>query len=212
MPAKFREPVNGLSHLISAIVALVGAIWLLVAGWGSAARVISLLVYGISLVLLFSASAAYHLYNGNEKTLLTLRKCDHCAIYILIAGSYTPLCINLLTGFWRWGLLGIIWGLALVGIILKLFFIKIPRGVTAGIYIAMGWCGILGARELFTRLPAGALMWLIIGGVVYTLGAIIYSTKIFNFKPGVFGFHELWHIFVILGALAHFIMTAVYIA
>jgi hemolysin III len=109
-------------------------------------------------------------------------------------------------------MLGIVWGLALAGIAVKLFFIKAPRGLTAGVYIIMGWLCIFGFQEILAALPPGALAWLLAGGIVFTLGAVVYVTKFPNFVPGKFGFHEVWHIFVILGALAHFIMIAVYVA
>ena len=209
---RFREPVNGLTHLFAAIAALFGSIYLILVGWGNTVKVVSLLVYGISLVLLFSASATYHLVKAEPKTMVRLRKFDHSAIYLLIAGTYTPICLNMLTGFWKFGLLGIIWGLALVGIGVKIFFIRAPRWFTAAVYVMMGWLSILGVKELIARLPGGALGWLLAGGIIYTLGAVIYSTKLFNFVPNRFGFHEIWHIFVIMGAMAHYILIAVYIA
>lgn len=212
MLSKFREPVNGLTHLIAAGAALVGLIILLIIGWGDPGKVISLVIYGISLTLLFLASGIYHSVKTNPDALLKLRKFDHSAIYLLIAGTYTPICFNMLEGFWKWGMLGIVWGLALVGIGVKVFFIHAPRWVTAGVYMIMGWLCIIGVQELLVALPVGALIWMAIGGVIFTLGAVVYITKTMDFVPGVFGFHEVWHIFVILGALAHFIAIAVYVA
>jgi len=209
---QFREPVNGLTHLFAAVVALFGSVYLIAVGWGNTVKVVSLLVYGVSLVLLFSASAIYHLVKAEPKTMVRLRKFDHSAIYLLIAGTYTPICLNMLTGFWKFGLLSIIWGLALVGIGVKIFIIRAPRWFTAAVYVMMGWLSILGVSELIARLPGAALGWLLTGGIIYTLGAVIYSTKLFNFFPDRFGFHEIWHIFVILGGLAHYIVIAVYIA
>jgi len=173
---------------------------------------ISLMIYGISLILLFLASGIYHSVKADPNVLLKLRKFDHSAIYLLIAGTYTPICFNMLDGFWKWGMLGIVWGLALVGIGVKIFFIKAPRWVTAGVYIVMGWLCIFGIQEILAALPLGAIIWLAAGGIIFTLGAVVYITKTMDFVPGVFGFHEIWHIFVILGALAHYIMIAIYIA
>ena len=212
MLSKFREPVNGLTHLITAGAALMGLVVLLVIGWGQPRKVVSLVVYGISLVLLFLASGIYHSVNAKPETMLKLRKFDHAAIYLLIAGTYTPICFNMLDGFWKWGMLGVVWGLALAGIVVKFFFINAPRWVTAGVYIVMGWLSILGVQEILDALPLGAVFWLAAGGVIFTIGAVVYITKKMDFVPGVFGFHEIWHIFVILGALAHFVMMAVYIA
>jgi hemolysin III len=212
MISKFREPVNGLTHLITAGAALVGLVVLLVIGWGQPGKVASLAIYGTSLVLLFLASGIYHSVKAKPETMLKLRKFDHSAIYLLIAGTYTPICFNMLDGFWKWGMLGVVWGLALIGIGVKIFLIQAPRWVTAGVYIVMGWLCILGIQEILNALPLGALIWLVAGGVLFTLGAVVYITKRMDFVPGTFGFHEVWHIFVILGALAHFVMIAVYIA
>jgi len=212
MLSKFREPVNSLTHLITAGVALVGLIVLLVIGWGELGKVISLTIYGLSLVLLFLASGIYHSVKANPRVLVRLRKFDHSAIFLLIAGTYTPVCFNMLEGFWKWGMLGTIWGLALIGIGVKIFFINAPRWVTVLVYIIMGWLCILAIREFLVVLPVGAIIWLVAGGIIFTLGAIVYATKSMDFVPGVFGFHEVWHIFVILGALAHFVMIAYYIA
>ena len=212
MLKKLREPVNGLTHFFAAIMAAVGLVVLLILGWHNLVKAISLSIYGVSLILLFAASATYHLVVAGPKIIAILRKLDHAAIYLLIAGSYTPMCAIMFTGFWKWGLLAIVWSLALIGIVIKMFIMNAPRWVSAGIYLAMGWMCIAAINEMIRVLPAGALAWLMIGGVIYTLGAIVYATKKMDFFPGKFGFHEVWHIFVILGALAHFISIAVYIA
>ena len=205
MLKKLREPVNSLTHWAGAVLALAGLIALLIVGWGTPAKVISLVVYGVSLIFLFSASATYHMVRAKDKALEIFRKIDHAAIYFLIAGTYTPFCINAFTGFWKWGMLIIIWSLALIGIGMKVFIIRVPRWLNAGIYLAMGWLVVGASGQLLSALPAWVLTWLIIGGIIYTLGAVIYITKIFNFKPGVFGFHEVWHIFVLLAAAAHYV-------
>ena len=202
---KLREPVNSLTHWAGAVFALIGLIALLIVGWGTPAKVISLIIYGVSLIFLFSASATYHMVVVKDKALEIFRKIDHAAIYFLIAGTYTPFCVNAFTGFWKWGMLIIIWSLALIGISVKVFIIRVPRWLNAGIYLAMGWLCVGASGQLLGALPAWVLTWLIIGGVIYTLGAIVYITKIFNFVPGVFGFHEVWHIFVLLAAAAHFV-------
>jgi hemolysin III len=205
MLKKLREPVNSLTHWAGAILALAGLIALLIVGWGTPIKVISLIIYGASLIFLFSASATYHMVQAKDKALEIFRKIDHAAIFCLIAGTYTPFCINAFTGFWKWGMLSIIWSLALIGIVVKMYIIRAPRWLNAGIYVIMGWMAVGASGEFLTTLPAWVLTWLIIGGVVYTLGAVVYSTKMFNFVPGVFGFHEVWHIFVLLAAAAHFV-------
>ena len=205
MLKKLREPVNSLTHWGGAILALIGLVALLIVGWSTPAKIISLAVYGVSLIFLFSASATYHMVQVKDKALEIFRKIDHAAIFVLIAGTYTPFCINAFDGFWKWGMLSIIWSLAIIGIVVKIFYINAPRWLNASIYILMGWLSVTAAGEMLSALPAWVLTWMIIGGVIYTLGAIVYMTKIFNFKPGVFGFHEVWHIFVLLAAAAHFI-------
>jgi hemolysin III len=205
MLKKLREPVNSLTHWGGAILALVGLIALLIIGWDTPAKIISFTIYGVSLIFMFSASATYHMVRVKDKALEIFRKIDHAAIYVLIAGTYTPFCINAFEGFWKWGMLSIIWSLAIIGIVVKIFYIRAPRWLNAGIYIVMGWLSVLSAGEMLAALPAWVFIWLITGGVIYTLGAIVYMTKIFNFKPGVFGFHEVWHIFVLLAAAAHFV-------
>ena len=205
MLKKLREPVNSLTHWAGAVFALIGLIALLIVGWGTPTKVISLIIYGVSLIFLFSASATYHMVVVKDKALEIFRKIDHAAIYFLIAGTYTPFCVNAFTGFWKWGMLIIIWSLALIGIGVKVFIIRVPRWLNAGIYLAMGWMSVAASGQFLAVLPAWVLVWLIIGGIFYTLGAIIYITKIFNFVPGVFGFHEVWHIFVLLAAAAHFV-------
>ena len=202
---KLREPVNSLTHWAGAMLALIGLIALLVVGWGTPVKVISLAIYGTSLIFLFSASATYHMVQAKDKALEIFRKIDHAAIYCLIAGTYTPFCVNAFSGFWKWGMLSIIWSLALIGILVKVFTIRAPRWLNAGIYLVMGWLCIGALGQMITVLPVWVMGWLFIGGAVYTLGAIVYITKIFNFIPGVFGFHEIWHILVMLAAAAHFV-------
>lgn len=209
---KLRDPVSGLTHLGAAILSFFGLIALILISWGEPAKLASMIVYGTSLIVMFSASATYHMTISSPKVIEILRKVDHSAIFLLIAGTYTPFCINAFSGFWKWGLFSIIWALAIIGVGIKIFIVRAPRWVNAGVYLIMGWLVIAATGEMLDKLPIGALIWLIAGGLIYTLGAIIYITKTLDFKPRVFGFHEVWHIFVILAAVAHFISILVYIA
>jgi hemolysin III len=202
---KIREPFNAISHISGAVAALFGSCMLLVWGSSTPARTIAFLIYGLSLVVLFGASGIYHCMTGKPGTIEILRKIDHSAIYLLIAGTYTPFCVIAFVGFWRWGFLAIIWTLALAGIMVKVFIIKTPRWLNAGLYVVMGWLCLFATHELLLRLPPESFGWLLTGGILYTLGAVIYITRKGNFVPGVFGFHELWHLFVLMGATAHFI-------
>ncbi len=212
MLEKFRDPVSGLTHLGGAIAALVGLVALVLIGWGDLIHEVSLIIYGVSLILMMTASACYHLIKASPRWQLFLRKLDHTSIYLLIAGTYTPICANLFTGFWNWGILAIIWTFALVGTIVKLFVINAPRWITVVVYIVMGWLGILALPQMLAVIPGGGLFWLLLGGILFTLGAVVYATKIFDFYPRVFGFHEVWHIFVLAGCLAHFIFILAYVA
>ena len=155
MLKKLREPVNSLTHWIGAILALAGLIALLVVGWGTPAKVVSLIIYGASLIFLFSASATYHMVRVKEKALEIFRKVDHSAIYFLIAGTYTPFCINAFTGFWKWGMLTIIWSLALIGIGIKVFIIRVPRWLNAGIYSPWAGWSSAQADNCWRRFPFG---------------------------------------------------------
>ncbi|HCS39869.1 MAG TPA: hemolysin [Anaerolineaceae bacterium] len=212
MISKFRDPVSGLIHLFSALLALVGLVLLLVLTNGQGLKQLSMGIYGVSLVTLFTASAVYHLAYPAESALLKLRKFDHSAIYVLIAGTYTPILINFFSGFLRWGFLALIWGIALAGVIVKLFVINAPRWVTAGVYLVMGWMAVLIVKPMLQSMPPAALWWMLAGGLTYSIGAVIYITKKLDLWPGIFGFHEVWHVFVSLAALCHFVMIFRYIA
>jgi hemolysin III len=204
--------VNGLTHLGAALVASIGLVALAYIAKDNPTNLASLSTYGLSLVLMFSASATYHLVNAGPSVTLFLRKLDHSAIYLLIAGTYTPICLHYFTGFWRFGFLTVIWSLALLGIAVKLVVIRAPRWLTAGLYLLMGWLSVAAVGEALSRVPPGALTWLLVGGLCFTGGAVVYILKKPNLFPGVFGFHEIWHIFVILGAFSHLALMLAYIA
>ncbi len=212
MLRRFREPVNSLTHLIAAAVAFVGTIVLAYLARDDPAKLASLCLYGLTLVLMFSSSAIYHLAQTGPRAALFLRKLDHSAIYLLIAGTYTPICLHYFTGFWRGGFLAIVWALGLIGITVKLFVINAPRWVTTAVYLLMGWLAIAGVGEILAQMPAGAIAWLLAGGLFFTGGAVVYMVKKPDPYPGVFGFHEIWHIFVILGAYSHFALMLIFIA
>ncbi|MGE5681347.1 MAG: PAQR family membrane homeostasis protein TrhA [Bacillota bacterium] len=209
---KLREPVNGLSHLFAAIAAVIGLIIMLVIKTEGTLKGISLLIYGLSLIVMFSASAAYHLINSGEKVTFYLRKLDHSAIFLLIAGTYTPICLHFFSGFWQYGLLIIVWSIALSGVLLKLFVKSTHRWISTGLYLIMGWLSVAAIKEITSTMSIEALIWFFSGGFFFTAGAVIYALKKPNFNPGVFGFHELWHIFVILGCFCHYVVIAAFVA
>ncbi|PKO09420.1 MAG: hypothetical protein CVU40_08945 [Chloroflexi bacterium HGW-Chloroflexi-2] len=210
--SKFREPISAITHLVAASISFIGLIILIVLGWGDFQKIIPFSIYGISLILMFTASGTYHMVIARDSIILNLRKLDHSAIYLLIAGTYTPICVYFFNGFWQYGMLILIWSLAIIGIVVKLFVINAPRWINAGVYLIMGWLAIMGIQEILRTMPTAAIIWLVLGGLFYSVGAIIYITKFLDFFPGKFGFHEVWHIFVILGALSHYFVILKFIA
>ena len=205
MKQYLREPVNALTHLFGAILSIIGTIILLNHTHLplSPVTIASILIFGISLVLLYTTSGIYHLVHTTDVILLKLRKLDHSMIFILIAGSYTPFCLLSLTGVWKWSIITIVWSLALVGIILKIVWMNMPRWVSTGFYIGMGWIALFALKPLYDSLSLGGFVFLLLGGLMYTIGGIIYGTKKPNFSPD-FGFHEIFHIFVLLGSFCHY--------
>ncbi len=210
--SKFREPISAITHLGAASISFIGLIILIVLGWGDTQKMITFSIYGISLILMFTASGTYHMVIARDSIILNLRKLDHSAIYLLIAGTYTPICIYFFSGFWQYGMLILIWSLAFIGIAVKLFVINAPRWITAGVYLIMGWLAIMGVQEILNTMPTASIIWLVLGGLFYSVGAIIYITKFMDLLPGTFGFHEVWHIFVILGAFSHYFVILKFIA
>jgi len=208
----FKDPISGLTHLASAVLALAGGVVLVLAGPAGWLARLALVAYSASLVLLFAASSTYHLVKTSTRRELWLRKLDHTAIFLLIAGTYTPVCAIVLTGAWRWALLAGVWGLAAVGIVFKLFYVQAPRWVSVAIYVCMGWMGVICFQQLGQALPWPAFAWLLGGGLLYTVGAVVYGSQRPNFFPGTFGFHEVWHLFVTAASAAHFVFVFYYVA
>jgi hemolysin III len=158
------------------------------------------------MTLLFFSSAIYHLPDVNENKKKLLKRIDHIMIYFLIAGSYTPFCLIPLKGAWGWSILAIIWLIAFLGVIFKIFFINAPRKISTLIYLVMGWICIVAIYPLIKTMPTCGIFWLATGGLFYSIGAIIYAIKKPNPYPGKFGFHEIWHLFVIAGSACHYIV------
>jgi len=209
MKSLFREPVSGFSHLFGALLSIAALAVLLYVSivhrnvW----QIVSFSIFGTSMILLYSASATYHLVNGSEKVIRILRKLDHSMIFVLIAGSYTPICLMLLRGTLGYAFLSAIWSCAILGIIFKMFFLNVPRWLYTGIYILMGWVAIFVLVPIYRSAGWMAILWLVLGGIFYTTGGVIYGLKRPNIIPNWFGFHEIFHIFIILGSISHFIMV-----
>jgi hemolysin III len=205
-----RDKISTITHFIGAILSLIGLIYLMYKGIkvGSISYLVGSLIFGISMVLLYSASTTYHWVRVKDKTLEIFRKIDHMMIFVLIAGTYTPICIVALGGVFGYTLLAIVWTIAVVGIVLKALWKDMPRKVTTAIYISMGWFSVIALYHLTKSLPLQGLIFLILGGIAYTVGGVIYGGKfkIFNFKN--FGFHEVFHLFVLGGSFFHYLMVA----
>ena len=202
----FREPVNAISHLVGAVGSVAGLTLMVVfaALKADAWHVVSFSVFGATLILMYTASFLYHGLKVSDGTLLVFKRIDHIMIFMVIAGSYTPLCLVPLRGPWGWSIFGTVWGLALSGIVLKIFCIHAPRWLSTLIYLVMGWLCLVAVYPLVTRLDLSCLFWLALGGVFYTAGAVIYALKRPDPFPNRFGFHEIWHLFVLSGSACHF--------
>lgn len=203
---KKPDVFSGVSHLIGAVLSLAALVALVTvaAHYGSVWHVVSFAIFGASLIMLYTASTLYHLIPAGPKWITILRKLDHSMIFVLIAGSYTPYCLVALRGPWGYGLLSAVWGIATLGIVLKIIWLGAPRWLYTGFYLFMGWLVVVAIVPLIQNVPRQALLWLAVGGLLYTMGAMFYGTKWPKLRPGVFGFHEIWHLFVIAGSFAHF--------
>jgi len=209
-----REPINGFTHLFGAILSFIGLLALVIktALQGpSAVALTAVIIFGISMILLYSASATYHLVVSTEKVISYLRRIDHAMIFLLIAGSYTPFCLIALKGTAGWVLFSVIIAIAIVGISFKLIWFNCPRWLSTGIYVLMGWLAVFLIGPLKKALSPQGLELLIIGGVFYTIGAIIYATKPNFLKSKYLGFHEIFHIFIMFGTLTHFLCVFKYV-
>ena len=210
-----REPGSAITHGIAMVFALIGAIPLMRrAVTGGTVTWIAAFIFCVSMILLYGASTAFHTFDINPRVNTILKKADHMMISVFIAGSYTPICLLVLPEPTGLILLAVVWGLALAGIIIKSFFVFCPKWVSSVLYIAMGWVCVLAFTQILNSLPAAAFNWLLAGGIIYTVGGIIYALKlpIFNAHHKYFGSHEIFHLFVMAGSICHFIMMFEYVA
>lgn len=209
-----RDPYDGLrpwsaiTHGAGAVLSLAGTIYLLLrtAAEGNGLVFGLMAVYGLSMVCLYTASTLYHCLRVSVPGRLALRKYDHCSIYLLIAGSYTPICMTVLWGGVGGPLLLAIWLCAAAGIVLTIAKLDIPRWLTSVIYLAMGWMALFAIAPLSRVLPAAGMFWLIAGGVLYTVGGVLYAVKWPGRNNPRFGCHEIFHVFIVLGSVSHFIL------
>ena len=211
---KGRDPYDGLrpwsaiTHGVGAVLGILATAVLVAgaAGLGDVWKAASFAIYGLSMTALYSASTLYHCVNTSVRGRLALRKLDHASIYFLIAGSYTPVCLTALRGPWGWSLFGVIWGLALAGLFLTLTWINCPRALTSTVYITMGWLAIIAIYPIWLVLGFRGVFWLLAGGVLYTVGGVLYALKWPGRDNPRFGCHEVFHVFILLGSIAHFVM------
>lgn len=211
-----KDPGSSITHFIGLIMAALGTAPLLVRAsrHSSPIYMISMAVFMASMILLYAASTTYHTFDISPSVNKLLKKVDHMMISVLIAGSYTPVCLLVLNGRLGLIILGIVWGLAITGILIKAFWIYCPKWFSSILYIGMGWTCILAFGPIVRSLTPGAFFWLLTGGIIYTIGGVIYALKlpIFNSKHPYFGSHEIFHLFVMGGSLCHYIFMFCYLA
>lgn len=209
-----RDPYDGLrpwsaiTHGVGAVLALAGTAALLVksALLGQWLHFVLFAVYGLSMIGLYTASTLYHCLNTSVAGRIALRKYDHCSIYLLIAGSYTPICLTALKNCGGPALLGAVWSLAVAGLILTVAKLAIPRWLCSAIYLFMGWLAIFAIGPIYRALPANGFFWLLLGGLMYTVGGVLYALKWPGRDNPKFGCHEIFHVFILFGSICHFVM------
>ena len=216
MQITIREPGSAITHFIAMMMAVFATVPLLVkagiqSGWEN---FLAMAIFMGSMILLYGASATYHSVDLTGRSLRVFRKLDHMMIFVLIAGSYTPVCLIVLGGKLGYTLLALVWGIAAVGMLVKACWITCPKWFSSVIYIAMGWVCVLVFGPFLKTLSVPAFLWLLAGGIIYTVGGVIYALKlpIFNAKHKFFGSHEVFHLFVMGGSICHFIFMYLYVA
>jgi hemolysin III len=202
----YGEKFNAWTHLVGAVLASIGAIWLVVIASlaGDVWKIVSVAIYGVALVLLYSASTVYHSVRGRAKVIM--QKVDHFSIYLLIAGSYTPFCLVTLRGPWGWTLFGIVWGLAIIGMLQEIKPRSEARIMSIVIYAVMGWIVLVAVKPLLAALGTVGFAWLASGGILYTVGIIFFALD-HRLRHA----HGIWHLFVIAGSFLHFVAITFYV-
>jgi len=213
MKLKFKDPMSGLTHFIGALLSIAALVLLLIRSSlpFTASHAVSFSIFGSAMILLYTFSTLYHWLPLKEKASEILRKIDHIMIFVFIAATYTPICLVTLGGGWGWSMFGSVWGLTIAGFVLKIFWLNAPRWLYTAIYLLMGWIIIIGIWPLVQSLAFGGLMWLVAGGLFYSVGAVIYGFKKPDPWPEFFGFHEIFHVFVMLGSFSHFCLMYFYV-
>jgi hemolysin III len=208
------DPISAVTHFFASLAAVVGLVVLLALSWRDGPKMLSLLVYGASVIFLFAASTLYHGLKRKEADRLWLNRLDHAAIFVMIAGTYTPVVYNLFSVEWRWPVLAAVWSVALAGVAVKMSSRRIHGFLNVSIYVFLSWAGAgvaVTQPEWLFAVPGGGLALLVLGGVVYTLGFVTYYWQWPDPWPQVFGHHEVWHLFVIGGSLCHYLFMLLYV-
>lgn len=205
-----KDPGSAITHFIGMLMAIFAAVPLLIKAAHEPSRIYigSLTVYAISLILLYAASTTYHTFDISPKVNTILKKIDHMMISVLIAGSYTPVCLLVVKGTCGITLLCVVWAFAIAGILIKAFWVFCPKWISSVLYIGMGWTCVLAFSQILNNMSSAAFAWLLTGGIIYTVGGVIYALKlpIFNSRHKNFGSHEIFHLFVMGGSMCHFVV------
>ncbi|MDO5346000.1 MAG: hemolysin III family protein [Lachnospiraceae bacterium] len=213
---QIKDPGSAITHFIGMLMALFAMVPLMVRAASAPDRVhvISLGIFIVSMILLYAASTTYHSLDLSERANRIFKKLDHCMIFVLIAGTYTPICTIVLKGRTGYLLCALVWGIAILGIILKCCWITCPKWFSSLLYIAMGWTCVLAFTRIINSLPRSAFLWLLAGGIIYTIGGVIYALKLpfFNARHRWFGSHEIFHLFVMGGSACHLIVMYCFVA
>lgn len=216
MNITIREPGSAFTHFIAMLLTIFAAVPLLIrTGLSSTGQnFYAMIIFVCSMILLYGSSATYHTVTVKADTLRIFRKLDHMMIFVLIAGSYTPVCMIVLNGKIGTLMLILVWGIAAAGMLLNLFWITCPKWLSSMVYIMMGWVVIFAFKPLYSLLSMEAFLWLLGGGIIYTIGGVIYALKLklFNAKHSHFGSHEIFHLFVMAGSACHIIFMYLYVA
>lgn len=210
---KWKDPMSALTHFIGLLFVIPCAVLLIyeAARYATVWHVVSLSIFGAAIVLLYAASTLYHMLPVREEISDRLRRIDHMMIFILIAGTYTPVCLVPLRGVWGWTLLSLVWGFAIFGMVLKVFWMNAPKWISTSIYVIMGWIVLIAFYPLIKAVPVGGVLLLLTGGIIYTAGAVIYEIDGLPFHLKCFGLHDIFHLFVMGGSLFHLIFMFEYV-
>lgn len=216
MQLTIREPGSAFTHLIATVMAMFASIPLLIKSSldGGSYYFMAMSIFMISMILLYGASTTYHSVNLAGRALRIFKKLDHMMIFVLIAGSYTPVCMIILDRPLGYRLLTLVWSIAIIGMLFKLCWVTCPKWLSSILYISMGWVVVFAFSPLYQALTTPAFLWLLAGGIIYTVGGVIYALKlpIFNARHKSFGSHEIFHLFVMGGSICHFIFMYYFVA